>query len=339
MSNALVARCRARCHALTTVAVAALLAGIGLSAPSPVLSQTAWPMRPVKLIIPFPAGGATDTLGRVLAQTLERDIGQPVLVENRPGAAGAIGAAVVEKSAPDGYTLLLGTSSTHSILPHLSSKPPYDAINDFTPIAQVAEGASLLVISPSLAVTNVSQLIAMGKDKAGKLSYGSSGIGSIPHLNGAYFAGLAGIQATHIPYKGSSLAYPDMKEGRVDFMIDSIVSALPQARSGTVRALAITSTKRSPLAPDVPTIAESGLPSFQSTVWFGLFGPRSMDPALTTAIATAVRKALQSDELKEKYAGLGVEASALGPADFSRTISSESQKWKKVITDHGIRAE
>lgn len=336
MNTAPVVR-RARRHALAAIAAAGLLAG--LAGPLPALSQPTWPSRPVKLIIPFPAGGATDTLGRVLAQTLEKDIGQPVLVENRPGAAGAIGAAVVEKSAPDGYTLLLGTSSTHSILPHLSSKPPYDAINDFTPIAQVAEGASLLVVSPGLAATNLSQLIAMGREKPGRLSYGSSGIGSIPHLNGAYFAGLAGIQATHVPYKGSSLAYPDMKEGRVDFMIDSIVSALPQVRAGTVRALAITSTKRSPLAPEIPTIAESGLPTFQSTVWFGLFGPRSMDPALTAAIAAAVRKALQSDELKEKYAGLGVEASALGPADFARTIAQESQKWKKVITDHGIRAE
>lgn len=296
----------------------------------------AWPARTIKLVVPFPAGGATDVLTRTFAQTLQTDLGQSVIVENKPGAAGAIGSAQVEKSPPDGYTLLLGTSSTHSIAPYLTKNLAYDAFGGFTPISMLAEGASVLVASPQLPFTNVGQVIAFAKANPGKLTYGSSGVGSIPHLTAAYFAGTAGIQLQHVPYTGSSLAYPDMKAGRVDLMADAIITALPQVRAGTVRGLAITSAHRSALAPEIPTLAESGLTGFQSTVWFGLFGPKNLPPAIAKALSDAAIKALNTRELKSRYADLGVEAVPSTPAEFDKVLARESAKWKKVITDFEV---
>lgn len=309
-----------------------------LAAPIPAFAQ-AWPAKPIRLVVPFPAGGATDTIARALAQSLQADLGQSLIVENRAGAAGAIGSTLVEKAAPDGYTLLLGTSSTHSIAPHLSAKLPYDAFGGFTPISMLAEGASVLVVSPNLPFTTVAQLVAHAKANPGKLTYGSSGVGSIPHLSAAYFAGAMGIELQHIPYTGSSLAYPDLKTGRVDLMVDAIITALPQVRAGTVRGLALTSAQRSALAPEIPTLAESGARDFQSTVWIGLFGPKNMSAAVTQTLSNATIRALQTKELKARYLELGVEAAPSDPAEFARMLARESDKWKKVITDFKVVAQ
>lgn len=317
---------------------AIFLAGTALALPRWGFAQ-AWPNKTIKLVVPFPAGGATDTLARSLAQSLQADLGQTVIVENRAGAAGAIGASQVEKSPPDGYTLLVGTSSTHSIAPHLTPKLTYDAFNGFTPISMLSEGASVLVASPALPFTNVAQLIAYAKANPGKLTYGSSGIGSVPHLSAAFFAGTAGIQLQHVPYTGSSLAYPDLKAGRVDLMVDAIITALPQVRAGTVRGLAITSRQRSALAPEIPTLGESSVPGFQSTIWIGLFGPKGMSPAVTNALSAATMKALQSKELKVRYLELGVEATPSEPVEFAKTLARESDLWKKVITDFKVVAQ
>jgi tripartite-type tricarboxylate transporter receptor subunit TctC len=322
-----------RAFAQTTIAVSA-----SLYAPL-LLAQDAWPSKSVKLIVPFPAGGATDTLGRLLAQAISADLGQPVIVENRLGAAGAIGSEAVAKSAPDGYTLLLATSSTHSILPHLSPNVPFDPLADFTPIAEVAEGGSLLVVAPGLPVNSVSQLIAYAKQNPMSVNYSSSGIGSIPHLMGAYFAGMLGLNIQHVPYKGSSLAYPDLKSGTVQIMFDSLVTSLPQHKARNVRALAITSSKRSAQAPDIPTMAEAGLPDFMSMTWFGILGPKGMDPRLTQRVAASIHKALQTPSVKGRYNDLGMEISMQGPEEFARTIASESSKWKKVIVEHKVKAE
>ena len=319
-------------------ATAMLLAGSVLGLPRWSLAQV-WPSRVVKLVVPFPPGGATDTLARVLAQTMQSELGQNVIVENRAGAAGAIGSTLVEKSPPDGYTLLIGTSSTHSIAPHLSSKLAYDAFGGFTPISMLAEGASVLVASSQSPFTNVAQLIAYAKANPGKLTYGSSGIGSVPHLSAAFFAGSAGIQLQHVPYTGSSLAYPDMKAGRVDLMVDAIITALPQVRAGTVRGIAITSRQRSALAPEIPTLAESGVPGFQSSIWIGMFGPKGMSPAITQSLSSAIIKALQSKELKARYLELGVEAAPSEPAEFAKFLTRESDLWKKVIIDFKVVAE
>lgn len=316
--------------------VAAVLAWCGAT---PARSQDVWPSRPVKLVIPFAAGGATDTLGRVLAQAMAADLGQPIVVENRLGAAGMIGSDAVAKSVPDGYMLLLGTSSTHSILPQLSARLPFDPIVDFTPISQVAEGGSLLVVAPNLPVANVSELVAFAKSAPAALNYASSGVGSIPHLMGAHFAGLAGIRMQHVPYKGSSLSYADLRSGQVQLLFDSLVTALPQVRAGNVRALAITSASRSPQAPDIPTMAETGLPSFTSMTWFGILGPKGMDPRLIRRIEGSIQKGLRSETVKLRYGLLGLEASANGREAFARTIASESDKWKQVISEQKIDAE
>jgi tripartite-type tricarboxylate transporter receptor subunit TctC len=318
------------------------LAALGLLPglfPNFVMAQEIWPNKLVRLVVPFPAGGATDTLGRVLAQSLSADVGQPVIVENRPGAAGAIGSEAVAKSAPDGYTLLLATSSTHSILPNLSSSVPFDPVADFTPIAEVAEGGSLLVVTPKLPVANVAQLITYARQNKGAVNYASSGVGSIPHLMGAYFAGLAGLQILHVPYKGSSLSYSDLKAGQVQILFDSLVTALPQVKAGNVRALAITSKTRSAQAPDIPTMAEAGLPGYVSMTWFGILGPKGMNPQLTTHIAAAIHNALQSPQLRSRYSNLGMDVSTQGPEQFAHTIARESAKWKKVIREQKVAAE
>ena len=326
-------------HSHSRRAIALAIAGACVALYAPTLrAQDAWPSKPVKLIIPFPAGGATDTLGRVLAQTMATDLGQPVVVENRLGAAGAIGSEAVAKSAPDGYTLLLATSSTHSIAPHLS-KLPFDPIADFTPIAEVAEGGSLLVVAPNLPVNSVAQLIAYARQNPTGVNYSSSGMGSIPHLMGAYFAGLSGLNIQHVPYKGSSLAYPDLKSGTVQVMFDSLVTSLPQHKAGNVRALAITSNKRSPQAPDIPTMAEAGLPAYMSMTWFGILGPKGMDARLTQRIAASIHKALATPAVKGRYNDLGMDTSTQGPQEFARTIASESDKWKKVILEQNVKAQ
>ena len=312
---------------------------LGLFSIPSVFAQDAWPSRPVKLIIPFPAGGASDILGRVLAQTLSAEIGQSVVVDNKLGAAGAIGSEFVARANPDGYTLLLATSSTHSILPYLSTKITYDPILDFTPISGVAEGGSLLVVNTQLPVNNLLQLITYAKQNPGAVNYASSGIGSIPHLMGAYFAGLAGVQLQHIPYKGSSLSYPDLKTGQVQILFDSIVTAYPQVKSGNVKALAITSSKRSQQAPEIPTMAEAGLPTYITMTWFGILGPKAMDPRLTSRIALAIQKALKDPQLINRYRELGMEVSQQKQEEFSKTIAAESEKWKKVIIEQKITVE
>ena len=318
---------------------AALTAALTSAATPPGFAQQPWPSKPIRMIIPFPAGGATDTLGRVLAQEMATDLGQPVVVDNRPGAAGVIGSDMVAKSSPDGYTLLLATSSTHSILPLLSKQLPFDAVADFTPISEVAEGASLLVVTPNLPVANVSELIEFAKKNPSAINYASSGIGSIPHLMGAYFAGLAGIQIQHVPYKGSSLSYPDLRTGQVQLLFDSLVSALPQVRAGNVRALAITGTSRSPEAPQIPTMAEAGLPDYVSMTWFGILGPKGMDARLTQHIAAVIHKALESSTVRQRYGALGLSPSAKGTEEFARTIATESDRWRKVISDQKISVE
>jgi len=318
--------------------VAAGLAMLVLGIPGLATGQ-AWPAKPVTLIVPFPAGGATDTLTRVLAQELQNDLGQSFVVENKAGAAGAIGSAAVEKASPDGYTLLVGTSSTHSIAPELPQDLIYDAHGGFTPIGLLAESPSLLVIAPNLPFSTLKELIAYAKANPLKITYGSSGVGSIPHLSAAYFAGSAGIELQHIPYKGSSLAYPDLKSGRIDLMVDAIITALPQAQSGNVRALAVTTAKRSALAPDIPTIAESGVPGFQSLVWIGLFGPKKMAPDTRNAINAAVVRALQADEVQRRFLELGVEAKPTSPAEFEKSLARESEKWRSVIKEFNLGAK
>src|SRR5258708_7685739 len=232
-----------------------------------------YPSRAIRLIVPFPPAGATDIVGRIVAQKLSERLGQPLVVENRPGAGGSLGSELAAaKSAPDGYTLLIATSSTHSIGPSLQ-KLPYDPIRDFAPITHVANVPNVLVVSPALPAKNVKELVALAKSRPGQLNYASSGIGTIVHLNAELFKMLSGVDMVHVPYKGTALSIPDLANGAVAMLFDSLASAMPHIRSGKVRPLAVNAPRRSPLLPEVPTLAEAGIPAFARYPWFGLFSP------------------------------------------------------------------
>src|SRR5688572_20117123 len=252
------------------------LAALVLLAAVPLAHAQAWPAKPVKIIVPFPAGGPTDVLTRVIGEKLAQAIGQPVVIENKPGAGGSIGADLAAKSAPDGYTLVMATGSTHSVGPHLNPRLPYDPQKDFTPIIYVGYGTNILLVSPKLGVSTVQELIALGKKDPGSLNYATSGIGSVAHLTAEMFASMAGIKLTHVPYKGTQLSITDIANGQVAMLFDNVMTAKPHVDSGRLKGLAISSKERSSNVPNIPTVAESGLPGFDSWNYFGIFGPAGL---------------------------------------------------------------
>lgn len=299
-----------------------------------------WPERPVRLVVPFPAGGATDLVARVIAQRVSKDTGQQVIVDNKAGASGTIGTAEAAKAAADGYTLLLTTSSTHAISPHLMPRLPYDAVKDFTPIAHLVDAASVVLVTQSLPVKTVAELIAYAKKHPGELNYASSGNGTIVHLTTEAFKAQAGVFMTHVPYKGTALAIPDVVAGSVQVLIDSIPTGMPHVKTGRLRALAVTGNKRSALAPELPTVAEAGLPGFSSITWFGLYAPRNMNPELVTRVHDAFEKAAHAPEVVESLAKLGVEPAPSGsPKQFAAMVSTDSQRWARIIRDRKISIE
>ncbi len=300
----------------------------------------AWPERPVRLVVPFPAGGATDLVARVIAQRVSKDTGQQVIVDNKAGAGGTIGTAEAAKAAADGYTLLLTTSSTHAISPHLMPRLPYDAVKDFTPVAHLVDAASVVLVTQSLPVKTVAELIDYAKKHPGQLNYASSGNGTIVHLTTEAFKAQAGVFMTHVPYKGTALAIPDVISGSVQVLIDSIPTGMPHVKTGRLRALAVTGDKRSALAPELPTVAEAGLPGFSSVTWFGLYAPRNMKPELVARVHDAFEKAAQAPEVVESLAKLGVEPAPSGsPAQFAAMVSADSQRWARIIRDRKINLE
>ncbi len=299
-----------------------------------------WPTHPVRVVVPFPASGATDLVARVVTQRVGQELGQQFVVDNKPGAGGTIGAAEAAKAAPDGYTLLLTTSSTHAISPHLLPRLAYDPRKDFTPVAHVADAPSVLLVTNSLPVKTVGELIAYAKAHPGKLNYATSGNGTIVHLNTAAFAAQAGIDMAHVPYKGTALAIPDLVTGQVHVLFDSLPTGMPHVKSGRLRALAVTSAKRSALAPDLPTLAESGLPGFSSVTWFGVYLPAGAPPALVERVHKAFTKAVQSPEVVDSLAKLGVEPAAPStPAQFNAMVQADSARWAAVIKQHKITLE
>ena len=300
----------------------------------------AWPDKPVRVVVPFPASGATDLVARVVTQRVAQDLGQQFVVDNKPGAGGTIGAAEAAKAAPDGYTLLLTTSSTHAISPHLMPRLAYDARKDFTPVAHLADAPSVLLVTPSLPAKSVQELIAYAKAHPRALNYASSGNGTIVHLNAAAFSAQAGIEMTHVPYKGTALAIPDLAAGQVHLLFDSLPTGMPHVKSGRLRALAVTSEKRSALAPELPTLAESGLPGYASVTWFGVYLPAGASPALVDRINKAFTKAMQAPEVAASLAKLGVEPAAPGtPAQFAAMVQADSARWASVIRQHKISLE
>jgi tripartite-type tricarboxylate transporter receptor subunit TctC len=286
-------------------------------------------------MVPFPAGGATDIFARTLSQKLGEKLGVAVVVENRPGAGGTIGTDLVAKAAPDGYTLLLATSSTHSIGPALNPKMPYDAVGDFTPIAHVGNAPSIMLVPNSSPAKTLNEWIAMARKNPGKYNYASSGNGTIVQLTAELFKSQANVFMVHIPYKGTALAIPDLVSGKVDVLFDSLPTGLPHVRDGRLRALAVTSAKRTAMAPDLPAVAEV-LPGYESNTWFGLYGPKGLPADIQAKVNLAANQALAEADVKDKLHRLGIEPVGGTPQQFSQMLTAESVKWKKIIAERKI---
>jgi len=294
-----------------------------------------YPSKPVRLIVPFPAGGATDLFARSLSQKLGDKLGQSLVVENRPGAGGTLGSDLAAKAVPDGYTLLLATSSTHSIGPNLNPRMPYDAVKDFTPISQVGNAPSIMLVPNTSPAKTVKEWIDYAKKNPGRLNYASSGNGTIVQLTAELFKSQADVFVVHIPYKGTALAIPDLVSGKVDVLFDSLPTGLPHVRDGRLRALGVTTLKATPLAPGVPPIADV-LPGYESNTWFGLFGPKGLPADVVTRVNTAANQVLQDPEVIDKLQRLGIEAVGGTPAQFGAMLAKESAKWKKIISERKI---
>ncbi len=290
------------------------------------------------MIVPFPPAGATDVVGRIVAQKLTERLGQSVVVENRPGAGGTIGSDLVAKSAPDGYTILMATSSTHSIGPVLQ-KLPYDPIRDFAAITHVANVPNVLVVSPKLPVASVKELVAYAKAQPGKLNFASSGVGTIVHLNAELFKMLTGVDMVHVPYKGTALSIPDVANGNIAMLFDSLASVMPHVKAGNVRPLAVNAPQRSPLLPEVPTLAEAGLPAFDRYTWFGMFAPAGTPPEIVRRLQAEVAAALKAPDLRERFDAVGAEPVGSTPEQFVERIRSDSVKWAEVIKAGNVKVQ
>ena len=328
---------RQRIFVLVTALVLCL--GFALAAPG-VAAQAAeaFPSKPIRLIVGFPPGGPVDVMARALAQQLSETIGQPVVVDNRAGAGGIIGTELVARAAPDGYTLLMATT-TLSIQETLYSNLTYSALRDFTSIAEVAAGPQVLVVNNDVPAKTLQELIALAKKQPGKLNYASPSTGGANHLAAEMLKTMAGIDVMHIPYKGGAPAETDLIGGRVTFMFASLPAAVTRVRAGQLRALAVTSAQRVAAAPDIPTLAESGLPGFEVISWYGIVGPLGMPPAVVARLNSEINKALDGAQLKERMVSLGVEGTPGTPEQFAAFIRRDTAKWAKVIKDSGAKPD
>ncbi|HXR56255.1 MAG TPA: tripartite tricarboxylate transporter substrate binding protein [Casimicrobiaceae bacterium] len=313
------------------------LASIGLSMPA--ASAADYPTKPIRIVVPFPPGGTTDILARAVAQKLSETWNQQVIVDNRPGAGGNIGADLVAKAAPDGYTLVMGTVGTHAINPNLYRKMPYDHVKDFAPIILVAGVPNVLVVNPSLPVHTVRELIDYAKANPGKLNFASSGNGTSIHLSGELFKTMANVQMTHVPYKGSAPALADLMGGQVQLMFDNLPSSLGLIKGGKLRAVAVTSTTRAAALPDVPTIAESGLPGFEASSWFGLLAPAGTPHDIVAKLNGVIAAWLATPDAKDKLLAQGAIAAGGSPEAFAKHIDSETSKWAKVVKASGAHID
>jgi len=298
----------------------------------------AYPTKPVKIVVPFTAGSATDILGRTVGQKLSELWGQPVIIENRPGAGGTIGAGVVAHSPPDGYTLLVH-SAAQAVNPSMYATLPYDTVKDFVEVATLGGQPNVLVVSPATGYKTVAELIAAAKKNPGGLNFGSAGSGSGTHINGEKFKLAAGIDVVHIPYKGTPEALTDTMTGRVTYFFSPISAALPNVREGKLVALAVSTAKRSSALPNVPTIAESGLPGFDYNLWIGMYAPAGTPAEIVDKINADVARAVATPEVKERLAALGAEPMQMTPAEFHKFMRDEMEDGAKVVKAAGIKAQ
>jgi tripartite-type tricarboxylate transporter receptor subunit TctC len=298
-----------------------------------------YPSKPIRIVAPFPPGGPADILSRTIGQKLSQSWGQPVVIDNRPGAGGNIGADVAAKSAPDGYTLLMGFVGTHAINPSLYAKMPFDNVKDFEPVARVALVTIVLVVNPSVPAHSLKELIALAKSKPGELTFGSPGHGTPQHLAGEMFNTMAGVKMLHVPYKGAVPALSDLLGGQVSLIFSSMPPALPLVKAGKLRALGVTSTTRSPAAPEIPTLAESGLPGYVVSNWYGILAPRGTPKEIVAKLNAEIVRILNMPDVKESLAVQGAEPFTSTPEQFAAYIKEETEKWAKIVKYSGVQLE
>ncbi len=316
-------------------AAVAVLALLAVSAPT----HAEFPDRPIKIVVPYPPGGTTDLLARAIAPRLSERLHQPVVVENRAGAGGVIGAQAVSKSTPDGYTLLFGTVATHGILPVLQKPAPYDPLKDFAPITLVAYTPNVLLVNPAVPVRNVAEMLALAKAKPGTLNFGSTSQGGSPHMSGELLKTMAQIDLQHVPYKGGGPMLIDLIGGQIQLGFDNLPSAIAHVRSGKVRALAVTTAKRWPSAPEIPTLAEAGVPGYEASAWFGLLAPGATPKPVVELLQRHVAAILRLPEVEKQFFEQGAEPGGNTPDEFARMIAAELQKWAKVVAATGVKLE
>lgn len=315
----------------------AALAGAGLARPA--LGQAAWPSKPIRMVVGFAPGGATDILARIAAVRLQAMLGQAVVVENRAGASGIIGTETVARAAPDGYTLLMGSVTTHAVnVPMYGARLSYDPVRDFAPVVRLAAGYNVLVVHPSLPVGNVAELIALVKARPGALAYGHGGNGTSSHLAGEMFKTAAGVDILTVPYRSTSPATAALLANEIQIMFDTSTSSLPLARQGSVRLLATCAPERRPATPDLPAMAET-LPGFEMSTWSGIFAPAGTSPAIIDRVDAAVRAALRDPEMLERLASLGNEPYYAGPEEFSDFIKADIARWTEIVRTARITAQ
>jgi tripartite-type tricarboxylate transporter receptor subunit TctC len=314
------------------------LAACALAAASgPSFAQ--YPVKPVRIIVPYPPGGTTDILARLVATRLTDKLGQTFVVENRPGAAGAIGSQAVAKSAPDGYTLVMGTVSSHGINSALYKALPYDPVKDFAPVTNVASTPNVITVNPGLPVTNLGELLKLAKEKPGKLNFGSTSPGGSPHMSAELLKMMTGVDLVHVPYKGAGPMLADLIGGQVQVGFDNLPSSMSHIRSGKVRAIAVTTPSRWPGAPEIPTVAESGVAGYEVSGWFGLLAPAGTPKPVVDVLYAALSEVLKQPDVQKQMLELGAAPVGNPPDAFGRQIASEVEKWKKVVATTGVKAE
>ncbi|MGH8666797.1 MAG: Bug family tripartite tricarboxylate transporter substrate binding protein [Burkholderiales bacterium] len=318
-------------HLACIMGLVVLAAGIGAHAAE-------YPVKPTRLIVPFSPGGSNDIMARIAAQNFTAGLGQQVIVDNRPGASGIVGTELAAKAPPDGYTLLM-MSLTFTVNPSLYRKLPYDTLKDFIPVSLIASAPLMLVVNPALPVKSVKELIDYAKANPGKLNFGSGGRGTTPHLAGEMLKAMAGLQMTHVPYKGGGPALADLVGGQIQLMLENIPSTLPFVKAGKLRALAVSGKKRSPLVPDLPTLDEAGLKGYEIVGWNGLFFPAGTPPAIVKTIHAQTVKMLAQPDVKERLATLGAEPVGNSPAEFAAFVRAEIAKWARIVKQAGLKAQ